>query len=371
MYIIFNFRLLNLFFVDYFLITPFFIFFVSFWSFFIKNNFYSVRINPNNTDTLKNSKFLKKIHHNFLTNWVFFNFIYLFLAIFFFRSDFNIFWFNHLKINNFILNLIIIIIFVGLFLINLMRFLKNSNVNYSIDYFSSIINLNIFIPLMFLSNSMYTFLFLLELNSILILYKFSVSRNWFEKSNFFNKNNNTFDRLLPKSYLNMIFFQYWANFFSSMLIMFSIFNIIYIFGSSEWCFLNFLNYSNLNRPYNFNLFFFIFLWVPFFIGLFFKIGFTPLHLFKIEVYKGIPFISIFFYTTFYFLSFFLFFVLIIHYNLNSFKYFWNLILYIFIILGLLYSIILLFDVNLIKAFFAYSTIVNVLTFLIILFLIIN
>jgi len=252
-----------------------------------------------------------------------------------------------------------------------MKFLKNSNVNYNIDYFSSIINLNIFVPLIFFSNTLYTFLFVLELISLLILYKFSVSRNWFEKSNFFNKNKNTFDRLLPKSYLNMLFFQYWANFFSSMLIMFSIFNLIYFFGSLEWSVLNYLNNSLNNNLYFNKQVFLVFLWIPFFIGLFLKIGFTPLHLFKIEVYKGIPFLSIFFYTTFYFLSFFLYFIIILYYNIPSFKIYWNLIFLIFLIIGLFYVIILLFDVNLLKAFFAYSTVINVLTFLIVLYLILN
>jgi len=353
---------------DYFVLLPFIVFFLSFWVFFLKNNFYSVRITPDKNDVLKNSKFLKKVHHNFLINWNFINFINFLLFFYLIKLDFNSFWFNHLKVNNFLINILLIVIFISFFLIFLLKFLKNSNVNYNIDYFSSLFNLNIFIPLIFLSNNMYTFVFLLELNSILILYKFSVSRNWFKKDDFFIKNKNTFDRLLPKAYLNMLFFQYWANFFSTMLIMFSLFNIIYIYGSSEWFLINFLNYCNYNRPYNFNDNFFIFLWIPFFIGLFLKIGFTPLHLFKIEVYKGIPFISIFFYTTVYFLSFFLYFVLIILYNINSFKFFWSFLFFIFILTGILYTIILLFDVNLTKAFFAYSTIVNSLTFIIILFL---
>lgn len=363
--------MLKLYFGDYFLFLPIILIFSSFWSFFLKNNFASVRINPNSFDILKNSKFLKKVHYIFFINWNFINFLFFFLFFIFLKFDCNIFWFSHLKINNFLLLIINVIVFFSLFLIFIIKFFKNSNLNYNIDYFSSIFNLIIFIPLMFLSNTLYTFLFVLELNSLLILYKFSVSRNWFYKNNFFNKNVNTFDRFLPKSYLNMIFFQYWANFFSSMLLMFSIFNVIFLFGSSEWFFLNFINNSNIYNRYLFKSTYLIFLWLPFFIGLFLKIGFTPLHLFKIEVYKGIPFISIFFYTTLYFFSFFLFFILLIFYNINTFKIYWNLFFIIFIILGLLYSMILLFDVNLIKSFFAYSTVVNVLTFIIIAYINLN
>ena len=353
-------------FYNYYVLLPFLISFISFWIFFIRNNFFSVRINPASTDILKNSKVLKKIHYNFFVNWSLTVFIYLNLSLFFLKFDFNLFWFNHLKINNFIINLVIIIAVLNWFVINLVKYIKNNNINFNIDYFLSLFNLGLFIPLIFLSNTFYTFIFLLEVNSLLILYKFSVSRYWFKKNLFLTKTNQTFNRVAPKSYLNMIFFQYWANFFSSILIMFTTFNIIYLYGSSEWMFVDFLNFINLNLIYLNNFNFYLFLWVPFFIGFFLKIGLTPLHLFKIEVYKGIPFISIFFYTTYYFLSFFLFFILIVFYYINSFKLFWWLFFIISLFLGMFYIISLLFDVNLIKSFFAYSTIINVLTFMTIL-----
>lgn len=361
LYNLFIFRLLSLYFKDLFFIIPFAIFFSYFWIFFVRNNFYTVRLNPSSNDVLKNSKALKKVHHNFFINWVTNNFVYFIIFLFFIKIDFFLFWFNHLKISNFNYNFIFIIIVTSYFLINLIKFLKNENVNYNIDYFSALINLIIFVPLIFLSNTIYTFLFLLELNSLIILYKFSVSRTWFN-----NKNTN-FNRVLPKSYLNMLFFQYWANFFSSMLIMFSVFNLLYIFGSTEWFLIEILT---INNYFNKNIFL-IYLWLSFLIGIFLKIGFTPIHLFKIEVYKGIPFLSIFFYTTWYFLSFFLYFTIIIYNNLYSLKVFFNVIFYIFIIFGLIYSLFLLFDVNLLKSFFAYSTIVNVLNFVIVLFIIIN
>lgn len=361
--------MLSLFFKDIFIIIPFFLYSIFFWIFFIKNNFFNVRINPSSNDILKNSKIIKKVHYSFMLNWLNSNFIYFFLFIFSIKTDFINFWFNHLKINNFLYSIITIIFCISFFISYLISFLKNSNINYNLDYFSAIINLIIFVPIIFFSNTVYTFLFLLELTSLIILYKFSVSRNWFNNNK--NFNNSSFNRLLPKSYLNMLFFQYWANFFSSMLLMFSIFNIIFIFGSSEWVFLNFINDSYKNNFYFSKSIFFIYIWLSFFIGFFLKIGFSPLHLFKIEVYKGIPFISIFFYTTWYFLSFFLYFIVIICYNLYNFKEYFNYIIYIFILIGLFYSLSLLFDVNLLKSFFAYSTVVNALNFIIVLYLIIN
>ena len=352
--------MLNLYFYNYFFFLPFFTFFYFFWIFFIKNNFYTVRLQPSSNDLLKHSSLIKKINYNFFIKWSFILYIYFFLFFYFIKIDFNLFWFNHLKINNFILNVVLVIMFLSLFVLLCIKNVNNSNINYSIDYFFSIFCLIVFIPLMFFSNTLYTFIFILEVNSLLILYKFAVSKFIFKET--LKNNSNYLTRRLPFYYLNMLFFQYWANFFSSILLFVSVFNFIFLFGSSEWIAFNFLNYVNYNIYYFNNLVFFFVLWVSFFIGFFLKLGFTPIHLFKIEVYKGLPFISIFFYTTIYFLSFFLFFILFVIYFVNSFKIYFYFLFFIFFITGLLYLIFLLFDINLIKSFFAYSTIVNVLSF---------
>ena len=130
-----------------------------------------------------------------------------------------------------------------------------------------------------------------------------------------------------------------------------------------------MNYYNSLFYNNYILFFLIYF--IFLISMFVKIGFTPSHLFKIEVYKGLPFMSILFYTVFYFINFFLFFTLIFFYYLHSIKIFIWFFLFIVIVFGLFYILSLLFDVNLIKNFFAYSTVINSLTFIILLFVSLN
>ncbi len=82
-----------------------------------------------------------------------------------------------------------------------------------------------------------------------------------------------------------------------------------------------------------NYFYFIFLFFIFLFSIFLKIGLSPLHLFKIEIYKGIPFLTIL----------------------------------IFLILGCFYLIFLIFDINFLKVFFAYSTIINSIFFFFIVF----
>jgi hypothetical protein len=283
------------------------------------------------------------------------------------KVDFSTYWFTHLKLNTFLLNFVFIILLVNLVMLGMIKFYKNKNINFNIDYFFALFNLCVFIPSIFLSNTMYTFVFLLEINSILILYKFSVSKYFFNSPK--NTEKNKFAKNTPKYYVNMMFFQYWINFFSSVILFFSIFNLLLLLGTTDWFIINVLNKFNIFFKNNIIMFFAIYF--IFILGMFIKIGFTPSHLFKIEVYKGLPFISILFYTVYYFLSFFLFFVLIVFYYISSFKTFVWFFLFIFIVIGLIYIISLLFDVNLIKTFFAYSTVINSMTFIILLFVSLN
>jgi NADH:ubiquinone oxidoreductase subunit 2 (subunit N) len=101
----------------------------------------------------------------------------------------------------------------------------------------------------------------------------------------------------------------------------------------------------------------------FIVGVFFKLGITPFHLFKIEVYKGLPFLSIFFYTTYYFVVFFTFFIFLMSDFLFSFINQYFLFLFLVLFFGSFYVVILLFDVTFLKAFFTYSTIINTIGFL--------
>jgi NADH:ubiquinone oxidoreductase subunit 2 (subunit N) len=61
------------------------------------------------------------------------------------------------------------------------------------------------------------------------------------------------------------------------------------------------------------------MFLPLLIGIFFKLGMTPLHLYKIEIYRGLPFITIFFYTTYFFLIWVVFFSHFFTFLLMSFN----------------------------------------------------
>jgi hypothetical protein len=227
---------------------------------------------------------------------------------------------------------------------------------YKSDFFFTLLNLTILLPLIFFINTLFTFFFLIELNSALIFFKFVNSTSFFYKK----KQTNFSD--IPKYYINMLFFQYWAAFFSSILFVYVIIFYLYLFNTTEWVLLNFLNIiqSGVLQESCLVLTLINFILILAFLV---KIGLTPIHLYKLEIYKGLPYISIFFYTTFYFLVFFLFFVNLLISYVGVFSHLYWYFFILFILVGIFYTINLMFNVTLIKIFFAYSTIINSLGFL--------
>lgn len=161
----------------------------------------------------------------------------------------------------------------------------------------------------------------------------------------------------------MVFFQYWVTFFSTIFIIYFYIGAFYIFGTTDWYLIQYLNRSSLSENDIGNNLLRV-LVIVFILSTLFKLGITPFHLFKVEVYKGIPFLTIYIYTTFYLIVFFLFFLYLLSDFLNCFTNQFFFLLSFLLFCGVIYVTALLFDVTLLKVFFTYSTIINTLGFLI-------
>ena len=341
----------------YFFLSPVLLL-TGLWLCFFKLNTNST--NQNNNKNVLNINVLKINSNNTFVGFYYTILLLNFLNLYTIHGKVFIVWYNHFYLNNFTLNLLYLFTFISLSLFTLLKVTtKKTNLFKSIDYLFSVNNIVLLLPYLFFSNTVFNFLFLLELISVVLLYKLVSSKIWFK--NVFNKtkllNNN-----IPQNYINMVFFQYWVTFFSTIFIIYFYINIFYMYGTSEWFVLQFINRLDLENAYTYSLLL-RFLVVVFLLSVFFKLGITPFHLFKIEVYKGIPFLSIFFYTTYYFSVFFIFFLYLLSDLLGSFVIQYYLFLVSLLFVGSIYVIILLFDINFIKAFFAYSTIINTIGFL--------
>lgn len=360
--------MLYLYFEDIYLFLPFLLNFIIFWTIFFKLNFFTIKSSYLNVDILKKSSSIYTLHNSYFLNINKIFLIFFLLYIYTFKGINTTIWWQHFKISNLNLSLTLILILVNLFFIFVSQNLSSIQNFVKLDYFFALVNLSNFLPFIFFTNTLFTFLFILEFVSVIVFYKFVVSKIW-KLNNLENINNFKNFRNLPNYYLNMLFFQYWATFFSSVLIVFSFITYIYMYGTTEWFILNLLNFYSFElNLVNLNKFILCF---TILFGFFIKIGFTPVHLYKIEVYKGLPFFAIFFYTTFYFLVFFIFFILLILIHLDSFAVYWVYILFFTFCLGFIFVISLLFGINYIKAFFAYSSVVNSVSFVLIILALIN
>lgn len=286
---------------------------------------------------------------------------YKLLDVYFIRGKSSLVWFNHFNLNNFTINLLYFFILIGLCLFTFLNVLdaKTDNVK-SIDYFFSISNVILIIPYLFFINTIFTFLFLLELVSVMLLYKLISSKIWFKKTEKLKNLANN----IPQTYVNMIFFQFWVTFLSTIFIIYFYICMFYMHGTTDWFLIQYLN-SLECRYLSSAITLTKMLILIFLLSIFFKLGLTPFHLFKIEIYKGLPYLSIFFYTTYYFTVLFVFFIFLLSDFLFVYSTYYYLFLVILLVVGSFYVIFLMFDVNLLKAFFTYSTVLNTIGLLIV------
>ena len=194
--------------------VPFALFFKLTLEFFFKvNTFLNLKVFCK--DKLRYTGDLKK---NFFQSYINLNIIivYFFLLNFFLLKGWSSeFFFDNLILNNFNINVLVLVYLVTL---NLLLFYKNiflQKTNYSNDYFFSIINILIFIPFIFFSNNVYSFIFFLEFLTILVFYKLVVSKT--NSTEFFKKKKNFFffKKIYKYAFLSILgnFFLYHISFF--------------------------------------------------------------------------------------------------------------------------------------------------------------
>ena len=329
-------------------------------AFFFKYNTISLQVKAMSTEKNKVKNLCSKKNHNF----AFIKSIICCLVLFLvqnvtYRGFTETLWNNHILVTEFSLNITNIILIFSILIFYIIYNLSISKMYFSIDFLYATALILLSVTLLFVSNTFITFYFFLELSVCLTFFKFAVSRFWFRNpAKCYSLHSlEKYTDALPKAHINVLFFQYWISFFSSILLLFFFINLEFYFSSTEWTFIN-LSIFFSELPIDFYFYFFLFI-----IGFFLKIGLTPFHLYKLEVYKGLPFITIFIYTIVFFLGYFLYFSVMLLCNLNKFFVYYWLALIIILIIGIFYVLALLFDINFIKNFFAYSTIINIVTLL--------
>lgn len=228
----------------------------------------------------------------------------------------------------------------------------------SLEYLYSLSIFFLLSPLLYLSASIYSFFFILEVLGVLVVLLFSSLTYLGAKKGNSNDYNSDSVNPAPSRLIISLFTQFWISFFSTILLVLFLIISLFVWNTSMYFELNaIIASSNITPGTTHSLF--IILWDFLFIfGFFLKAGIAPLHLFKIEVYRGLPFFTVFIYTFLYFLSFFLYFLYVIYWLMPHIIYYNLYILEVLVVYAVLYLSASLFSSKHIKTFLALSSILN-------------
>jgi len=275
-------------------------------------------------------------------------------------------WFGHLCLTPYTFKVVYLI--SGVFLLILLVLLTVSYFSSKeiYDYFLTLFNFFYWVLILFFSNSLFSFIFVIEVLSTLIFLLIITSTY---STVFFYKTTNVhqghlFQQNTPYSYIQSLLFFFWVSLISSLnLFLFLIF-LFFKCYTLDWYLLEhvfiFLTVSStLIDIFSIGLVWFIFLFC-----LFVKCGLAPFFIWKPTFFKGIPLQTLFFYICFFYFFLFLFIINILTSYFAEIFYYYTFIITLFVLIAIITLFTILCESLYLKVFLAISSILNsVLVFL--------
>ena len=228
------------------------------------------------------------------------------------------------------------------------------------DYLVTLLQFFYWIVIIFLSNTIFSMIFIIEVLSTLLFLLFITS---IFSSSFFYRNidysfGHIFQSSLPYVYIQSILIFFWISLLSSL----NLFLFLLLFYTNlltldlfllEYIFIYYININSFKEIFSLGISWFILIFC-----IFLKCGITPFFLWKPAFFKGIPFYTIFFYICFFYFFLFLFLI----YFLTSFFinvfYYYSIIMVIVILLGIITLLGIICESYYFKIFMALSSILN-------------
>ena len=337
-----------------------FFFFFTYLIFFLSSIVYLLPV------ILNNYKYnLIKLNFYFLNNlnflWlIYFSLFSFFLIINLWSSPVLSIWFSHLIFTNFQLKMtfFIFIFYLMIKTVLISSFSFTSKELY--DYLVTLLQFFYWIVIIFLSNTIFSMIFIIEVLSTLLFLLFITS---IFSSSFFYRNidysfGHIFQSSLPYVYIQSILIFFWISLLSSL----NLFLFLLLFYTNlltldlfllEYIFIYYININSFKEIFSLGISWFILIFC-----IFLKCGITPFFLWKPAFFKGIPFYTIFFYICFFYFFLFLFLI----YFLTSFFinvfYYYSIIMVIVILLGIITLLGIICESYYFKIFMALSSILN-------------
>lgn len=269
-------------------------------------------------------------------------------------------WFGHLVFASYQSKVIYFIFFIFYLVSYVIASTTYLSSNEFYDVLITKFNFLYWVILLFMTNSTFTLMFIIEVISTLIFLLLTTS---VFSTSFFYKNinfdsTNFFAHTGPFTFLQSILYFFWISLISSLnLFVF----LIYFFQkvvTFEWFVLEHIFFYLTNITTTKDLFTIGLSWFFIIFAIFLKCGISPLFLWKPVFFKGLTLLTLVFYIAFFYFNLFLFLLLFLTTYMHSIFYYYFVLNLFIVSLGLISLFFILCEAFYLKTFFAVSSILN-------------
>lgn len=295
-------------------------------------------------------------------------YLFLFMCSMWFSSHLSL-WFGSLIFGSFQIKVSVLMFSMFFFLLLIFTHTTFFSSSEIYDFFILQYHFFYWIFFLFCSNSLFSFIFLIEVTSTLILL-FLVSSSY--STSFFYRTLsfeflNFFQNSLPHTFLQSLLFFFWVSLLSSLnLFVFFIFMYRYL-PSFDWyllehLFLFFINISSIKEVFSLGMSWFFIMFC-----IFLKCGIAPTFIWKPTFFKGLSLLTLCFYISYFYFFVFLIFIRFLLFYFSQIFYFYTVITLVFLSTGFIVLFFILSEAFFLKIFFAISSLLNSLLVLLALF----
>ncbi len=318
-------------------------------------------------DILLSSKFKKNTQFDYLTGfdfyWIFISILVLYFILnFAWSGPSTSAWFGNLIFSKFQYKINFLVIFIFYLIISVYSTTFYFSSKELFDYIAVCFNFFFWISSLFFSNSIFTFIFFIEILSSIIFLMLVTST--FSTTYFYNNLNfnlhTYFQPSMPFFFVQMLIFFFWMSLIASLNLFLFIILFYIKFLTFDWFLFEFIFfYSTILSDFK-DIFLIIFIWFNLLFSIFLKCGLVPFYFWKPFFFKGMPVHALFFYIIFFYFFLFLFIIYFFLIYINEiFFYFIGASIFV-LILGTFFLLTILCESFYIKSFLALSSILNTL-----------
>lgn len=284
----------------------------------------------------------------------------IFLLNFYWSSPDLTLWFGHLIFSNLQSKLFYFVFFMFYLVLYFFSSVLYFSSNEVYDFLITQFHFLYWIVILFMSNSVFTLIFIIEVISTLIFLLIVTSTF---STAFFYKNvsfdvKNFFQNTTPFTFLHSIFFFFWVSLVSSLNLFIFIIFLYKTLVTLDWLLLEYIFYYLTNIGNTKSLFCVGVTWFFIIFSIFLKCGIAPLFIWKPTFFKGLSLTALIFYITFFYFFLFLFLITFLTNYTHSLFYYYFIVNLLLIILGLFNLFFILCESFFLKTFFAISSILN-------------